>query len=113
MTPGRRRVSSHGAGHQPHPTASRAKPEIPLGINEECAPIPRARGSPRELSRNTRHAFDTGSADDSVERIMATADEPGAKVGAITIEGIQRLQPCLRDPWGNEIVLWGKAGKDP
>jgi hypothetical protein len=26
---------------------------------------------------------------------------------------LQRLQPRLQDPWGNEIVLWGKAGPEP
>lgn len=53
--------------------------------------------------------------DDTPERILSAAEERGATVlwrnhfwG--TFNG---LNHAFRDPWGNEIVLWGKAGDPP
>lgn len=53
--------------------------------------------------------------EDTPERILSAAEERGATVlwrnhfwG--TFNG---LNHAFRDPWGNEIVLWGKAGDPP
>jgi len=55
------------------------------------------------------------SADDSVERIMSTAEELGAKPlwRDHYWKEFNGYNHAFRDPWGNEIVLWVKAGKDP
>lgn len=55
------------------------------------------------------------SDDDTPERILDTAEKLGA-----TIEWrnhywaeFNGYNHCFTDPWGNEILLWGKAGTDP
>ena len=53
--------------------------------------------------------------DDSAERILDAAQERGATIlwqnhYWSTFNGYNH---AFRDPWGNEIVLWGKAGGDP
>ncbi|PNU06900.1 VOC family protein [Novosphingobium guangzhouense] len=53
--------------------------------------------------------------DDTPERILSAAEERGATVlwrdhFWSTFNG---LNHAFRDPWGNEIVLWGKAGDPP
>jgi len=85
---------------------------------KNARPHPKSAGvAPRELSRNTRkpRIWILVSADDSVERIMSTAEELGAKVlwRNHYWKEFNGYNHAFRDPWGNEIVLWGKAGKDP
>ncbi|BEU99995.1 VOC family protein [Novosphingobium olei] len=52
---------------------------------------------------------------DSAERILAAAEERGA----VTLwrnhywQTFNGYNHAFCDPWGNEIVLWGKAGPDP
>ncbi|MCW1383738.1 VOC family protein [Novosphingobium sp. KCTC 2891] len=53
--------------------------------------------------------------DDSADRILAAAAERGATVlwrdhYWQTFNGYNH---AFRDPWGTEILLWGKAGADP
>jgi catechol 2,3-dioxygenase-like lactoylglutathione lyase family enzyme len=53
--------------------------------------------------------------DDTPERILAAAEERGATIlwrdhYWSTFNGYNH---AFRDPWGSEILLWGKAGADP
>jgi catechol 2,3-dioxygenase-like lactoylglutathione lyase family enzyme len=72
---------------------------------------------PRTLSREGRKAriWILVSADDSVERILSTAQQLGAQIlwRDHYWKEFNGYNHAFRDPWGNEIVLWGKAGKDP
>jgi catechol 2,3-dioxygenase-like lactoylglutathione lyase family enzyme len=53
--------------------------------------------------------------DDSADRILGTAE----KLGATLLwrdhywSEFNGYNHAFRDPWGNEIVLWGKAGASP
>ena len=52
---------------------------------------------------------------DSAERILSAAVERGATIlwrDHYWAE-FNGFNHAFRDPWGNEIVLWGKAGADP
>ena len=55
------------------------------------------------------------SDDDSADRIMDTAE----KLGAETLwrnhywAEFNGYNDAFRDPWGNEIILWTKAGENP
>ncbi len=55
------------------------------------------------------------SDDDSVDRIMDTA----IKLGATSLwrkhywAEFNGYNYAFRDPWGNDIILWTKAGQDP
>jgi len=53
--------------------------------------------------------------DDTAERILETAEKLG---GSILWHNhywaeFNGYNHCFADPWGNEIVLWGKAGENP
>lgn len=53
--------------------------------------------------------------EDNAERILGAAEERGATIlwknhFWSTFNGYNH---AFRDPWGNEIILWGKAGADP
>lgn len=53
--------------------------------------------------------------DDSAERILAKADSLGATIlwrDHYWAE-FNGYNHAFADPWGNEIVLWGKAGENP
>ena len=55
------------------------------------------------------------SADDSAERILGEAQARGAEIlwrDHYWAE-FNGYNHAFRDPWGNEIVLWVKAGPDP
>jgi predicted enzyme related to lactoylglutathione lyase len=91
-----------------------------LGINDagNVRPHPEIEGvEPRELSRAGRkpRVFILVSDDDSAERIMETA----VKLGAETLwrnhywTEFNGYNDAFRDPWGNDIVLWSKAGQAP
>ena len=53
--------------------------------------------------------------DDSADRILATAEDLGAAIlwRNHYWKEFNGYNHAFRDPWGNEIVLWGKAGADP
>jgi predicted lactoylglutathione lyase len=69
------------------------------------------------LSRKGRKAriWILVSSDDSVDRILRTAQELGATIlwRDHYWKEFNGFNHAFEDPWGNEIVLWGKAGKDP
>jgi len=55
------------------------------------------------------------SDDDTPERILSAAEARGATIlwkDHYWAE-FNGFNHAFRDPWGNEIVLWGKAGKEP
>jgi predicted enzyme related to lactoylglutathione lyase len=91
-----------------------------LGIFDaaDVRPHPVAGGiEPRTLSREGRKAriWVLISDDDSAERILSTAERLGAEIlwrDHYWAE-FNGLNHAFRDPWGNEILLWGKAGKPP
>ncbi|MDT2057923.1 MAG: VOC family protein [Planktomarina sp.] len=91
-----------------------------LGINNtsNTRPHPHPDGvAPRQLSTEGRkpRIFILVSDDDSAERIMATA----LKLGAETLwrnhywKEFNGFNDAFRDPWGNDIILWSKAGDNP
>ncbi len=53
--------------------------------------------------------------DDSAERILSAAEERGATI--LWRDHYWRefngYNHAFADPWGNEIILWGKAGESP
>lgn len=53
--------------------------------------------------------------DDSAERILAAAADRGATIlwRNHYWSEFNGYNHAFRDPWGNEIVLWGKAGENP
>ncbi|MFQ6005896.1 MAG: VOC family protein [Woeseia sp.] len=55
------------------------------------------------------------SDDDSVDRILSTAERLGATLlwRDHYWKEFNGLNHAFRDPWGNEIVLWVKGGDDP
>jgi predicted enzyme related to lactoylglutathione lyase len=91
-----------------------------LGIYDvaNVRPHPESKGvGPRELGREGRRPRvwiligDGQSADD----ILARAVERGAEIlwrNHYWAE-FNGYNHAFRDPWGNEIVLWGKAGDNP
>ena len=51
----------------------------------------------------------------SEEKILATAERLGAKVlwRNHYWKEFNGFNSAFVDPWGNEIILWGKGGTDP
>ncbi len=91
-----------------------------LGIFDaaNARPHPSPEGvEPRHLADGGRKAriWILVSADDTVERILSTAEKLGATVlwKDHYWKEFNGFNHAFRDPWGNEIVLWGKAGPDP
>ncbi|MGQ0430032.1 MAG: VOC family protein [Gammaproteobacteria bacterium] len=85
---------------------------------KNARPHPRPEGvEPRGLGRACRKArvWILVSADDTVDRILATAKELGAEIlwRDHYWKEFNGYNHAFRDPWDNEIVLWVKAGKDP
>lgn len=72
---------------------------------------------PRTLAQDGRRArvWIMVSDDDSHERILATAEKLGAEIlwRDHYWKEFNGYNHAFRDPWGNEIVLWGKAGENP
>jgi predicted enzyme related to lactoylglutathione lyase len=72
---------------------------------------------PRSLAREGRRArvWILASEDDSTERILGAAVERGAEIlwRNHYWKEFNGYSHAFRDPWGNEIVLWGKAGENP
>jgi predicted enzyme related to lactoylglutathione lyase len=91
-----------------------------IGIHDakNARPHPVPEGvEPRTLSTEGRRAriWVMVSADDSEERILKVAEEKGATVlwRDHYWKEFNGYNCAFRDPWGNEIVLWGKAGPEP
>ncbi len=91
-----------------------------LGISNaaNARPHPNPEGvEPRHLSKDGRKAriWILVSDDDSTDRILETAEKLGAK----TLwrnhywKEFNGYNDAFSDPWGNEIVLWTKAGQNP
>lgn len=85
---------------------------------ENARPHPEPDGvEPRDLSQSGRkpRVWMLISDDDSADRILGTA----VKLGATILwrdhywREFNGYNHAFRDPWGNEIVLWGKAGEAP
>lgn len=53
--------------------------------------------------------------EDSADRILGAAEERGAAIlwRNHYWKEFNGYNHAFRDPWGNEIILWGKAGADP
>jgi predicted enzyme related to lactoylglutathione lyase len=91
-----------------------------LGIFDanNARPHPKPEGvEPRTLASEGRKAriWVLVSDDDSHERILSTAERLGATVlwrDHYWAE-FNGYNHAFADPWGNEIVLWGKAGEVP
>ena len=91
-----------------------------LGIfkADNARPHPRPEGvEPRALSsagRKPRVWILIGD-EDSAERILASAVQHGATVlwRNHYWREFNGYNHAFQDPWGNEIVLWGKAGENP
>jgi predicted enzyme related to lactoylglutathione lyase len=91
-----------------------------LGIFKaaNARPHPEPAGvAPRGLSTDGRkpRIWVLISDDDSADRILGTATKLGAELlwrDHYWAE-FNGYNHAFRDPWGNEIVLWGKAGANP
>jgi len=91
-----------------------------LGIFKaaNARPHPEPQGvEPRELGKGGRRPriWILVSDDDTPERILEAAEARGAQVlwrDHYWAE-FNGYNHAFRDPWGNEIILWGKAGPDP
>jgi len=91
-----------------------------LGIHNaaNARPHPNPDGvEPRGLSEGGRKAriWILVSDDDSPERILSTAERLGAEIlwRDHYWSEFNGKNSAFRDPWGNEIVLWIKAGDPP
>ncbi|TCM17049.1 catechol 2,3-dioxygenase-like lactoylglutathione lyase family enzyme [Novosphingobium sp. PhB165] len=81
-------------------------------------PHPNPEGvEPRTLATEGRKAriWVLVSDDDSHERILSTAEKLGGKVlwRDHYWKEFNGYNHAFADPWGNEILLWGKAGENP
>ncbi len=91
-----------------------------LGIGD-CAnfrPNPDPAGiEPRAMSTEGRKArvWILISDDDSADRILGTAEKLGATIlwRNHYWKEFNGYNHAFVDPWGNEILLWGKAGENP
>ena len=91
-----------------------------IGIGD-CAnlrPHPNPDGiEPREMSTGGRkpRIWFLISDDDSADRILDTAEKLGATIlwRNHYWKEFNGYNHCFQDPWGNEILLWGKAGENP
>jgi predicted enzyme related to lactoylglutathione lyase len=91
-----------------------------LGIFDaaNARPHPQAAGvEPRRLSSDGRkpRIWVLISDDDSADRILSTAQALGATIlwRDHYWKEFNGYNHAFADPWGNEIVLWGKAGENP
>ena len=91
-----------------------------LGIFKaaNARPHPESEGvEPRGLSTEGRkpRIWVLISDDDSADCILGTAEALGATLlwQNHYWKEFNGYNHAFRDPWGNEIVLWGKAGPDP
>lgn len=72
---------------------------------------------PRTLSKQGRKAriWILIGDDDTPERILEAAEKRGATIlwRNHYWKEFNGFNHCFADPWGNEILLWGKAGENP
>lgn len=85
--------------------------------NARPHPVPEGAGA-RPLARGDGHKARIWlliGDDDSADRILAAAEERGAKVlwRNHYWQEFNGYNWAFEDPWGNEIILWGKAGEAP
>ncbi|MCJ2179438.1 VOC family protein [Novosphingobium album (ex Hu et al. 2023)] len=85
---------------------------------KNARPHPNPEGvEPRTLSTDGRKAriWVLVSDDDTPERILDTAEKLGATVlwRNHYWKEFNGYNWCFSDPWGNEILLWVKAGENP
>ena len=90
-----------------------------LGIfrADNARPHPDPAGAePRTLSRSGRRArvWILVSDDDTPDRILSTAKALGAEILWTNHywREFNGYNHAFRDPWGNEIIIWAKAGPD-
>jgi predicted enzyme related to lactoylglutathione lyase len=112
MVPGGNFINSDGS--------ESAIGNLHLGIFDaaNARPHPEPAGvEPRTLSSDGRkpRIWILIGDDDTPERILSAAEERGATVlwrnhYWATFNGYNH---AFRDPWGTEIILWGKAGDNP
>jgi len=91
---------------------------VGIGDVANLRPNPDPAGvDPRHLAKDGRRTrlWVLVSDDDSPERILAAAQERGAEVlwRNHYWKEFNGYNHAFRDPWGNEIMLWVKAGEDP
>lgn len=91
-----------------------------IGIHKSsnARPNPNPEGvEPRETTTDYRkpRIWILISPDDTPERILNAAEERGATIlwRNHYWKEFNGFNHAFQDPWGNEIVLWGKAGTDP
>lgn len=104
-----------------NPDGSQSKiGNLHLGIfnASNARPHPKSEGvEPRVLSQGGRKArlWMLVSDDDTPERILDTAEKLGAEIlwRNHYWKEFNGYNHAFRDPWGNEIMLWGKAGENP
>jgi predicted enzyme related to lactoylglutathione lyase len=91
-----------------------------LGIFDaaNARPHPTPEGvEPRRLADDGRKAriWILIGDDDSADHILGAAEERGAAIlwRNHYWKEFNGYNHAFRDPWGNEIVLWGKAGTEP
>ncbi|ADU14116.1 VOC family protein [Asticcacaulis excentricus] len=84
--------------------------------NARPYPTPEGAG-PKPLSRGTHKAriWVLVSDDDTPERILEAATARGATIiwKNHYWHEFNGYNYAFEDPWGNEIILWGKAGENP
>jgi hypothetical protein len=72
---------------------------------------------PRTLSGDGRKAriWILIGEDDSADRILTAAERLGARIlwRDHYWKEFNGYNHAFTDPWGNEIILWGKAGENP
>ena len=118
----------HGAFHRMVPGENFLKKDgtpseignLHLGIfnSTNARPHPDPAGvEPRSLAGEGRRArvWILISDDDSADRILGAAIERGAEIlwRDHYWQEFNGYNHAFRDPWGNEVVLWGKAGENP
>jgi len=91
-----------------------------LGIHKaaNARPHPDPQGvEPRTISTDGRkpRVWILISDDDSADRILSAAEDRGAVVlwRNHYWKEFNGYNHAFQDPWGNEIILWGKAGENP
>jgi predicted enzyme related to lactoylglutathione lyase len=114
---------SHGSGRQLSQERTASDSEIGnlhIGIFKaaNARPHPKNDGvAPRELSQDGRKARVWILVGDgqSVDDILARAVERGAEIlwRNHYWKEFNGYNHAFRDPWGNDIILWVKAGADP
>ncbi len=112
MVPGQNFLKSDGT------PSSIGNLHIGIGDVANLRPHPEPAGvEPRTLAREGRKTrlWVLVSDDDTPERILSAAESRGAEIlwRNHYWKEFNGYNHAFRDPWGNEIVLWVKAGENP